>query len=176
MANLFKAFLFKLRRDLTFKITLIIGATVAIFMTLIYFLIGRVMDMRLLTGETMLLVSLSPAQNFGIAVPVNLITFTILEFSQGSIRNKIIAGHSKGKIYISLCINGLVFAFSLITIYTLLCFSLGSIFGGFNIEGTSFYMMTMVSSYIPRMLVIAVFTYSNCHYYYYFLLSCFNHY
>lgn len=152
MVNLFKAFLFKLRRDLTFRITLFIGLGIAVLMTLIY--LGIDLGMKALaeqvseetdepykfmfcTGQNLFISSLSPAQNFGIAIPVNLISFTVLEFTQGTIRNKIIAGNSKTKIYFSLILSGLVFTFALIITYSLLCLGLGSIFGGFDINGTT---------------------------------------
>jgi len=133
MKNLFISYLYKLRHDLAFKITLIIGGGLALFLSLIYFGISfiRVDDVLSndVNGQSMLIASLSPGNNFGLAVPVNLITFTVLEFNQGSIRNKIIAGHSKANIYTSLVINGLVFTFVLMIAYALLCFGLGSIFG-----------------------------------------------
>lgn len=147
MGNLFKAFLFKLRKDLTFRITLFIGLGLAVLMTLIYF--GIDMAVKALeenpsaykfvfcTGQNLFINSLSPAQNFGIAIPINLITFTVLEFTQGTIRNKIIAGNSKTKIYFSLILSGLVFTFVLIITYSLLCLGLGSIFGGFDINGVT---------------------------------------
>ena len=107
MWNLFKAFIFKLRKDLTFRITLIVGAGVAILLTVIYLfidlaaknLVGEAgYKFLFATGQNLFINSFSPAQNFGIAIPVNLITFTVLEFTQGTIRNKIIAGNSKPKI------------------------------------------------------------------------------
>ena len=139
MGRLFKAFVFKLGRDLTFRITLIIGIGMAVLMTLLYLGIDLAMetfgtDDRMLSGPNMLLNSLSPVQNFGIAIPVNLISFTCLEFTQGTIRNKIIAGNSKFKIYASLCISGLIFAFSLLLVYVGLCTLLGTIVGGFDLN------------------------------------------
>ena len=136
MGRLFLAFLFKLRKDLTFRITLIIGAGVAVFMTLLYFLIDQLAgeSFKALTGQTMLLVSMSPVQNYGFAIPINLINFIILEFTQGTIRNKIIAGNSKLKIFFSLYLSGLVFAFALISVYLGLCTLLGTIFGGFDLS------------------------------------------
>ena len=164
MGRLFNAYLFKLRHDLTFKITLIIGVALAVFMAGLYLLLQYMTKEITLTGQLMLIASLSPAQNFGLAIPVNLITFTVLEFTQGSIRNKIIAGHSKGKLYVSLCLNGLVFSFVLITVYVLLSFGLGSIFGGFDPEGSAMSvsalgMVKMAPFYLVKLLVVAVFIY-----------------
>ena len=137
MQRLFNAFLFKIRKDVTFRITLIIGAALAVFMTVLYGLLEKFAGgngIKYLDGQSMLLNSMSPVQNYGIAIPVNLISFTCLEFTQGTIRNKIIAGNSKFKIYASLCLSGLIFSFSLLLVYMGLCTALGSIFGGFNLE------------------------------------------
>lgn len=161
MANLFKAFLFRLRHDLTFKITLIVGVGLAIFLSLIYLLVDLLTFEEVgytFNGVNMLLSSFSPTQNFGLAVPVNLITFTILEFNQGSIRNKIIAGHSKAKLYVSIFLTGLIFAFALITIYSLLCFGIGSIAGGVTgkVDPES---PVLDGTYVWKMIIIAIVSY-----------------
>ena len=168
MLNLFKAFLFKLKRDLTFRITLFIGLGIAVFMTLIYLAIelgmkslvedGVEYKNMFCTGQNLFVASLSPAQNFGIAIPVNLISFTVLEFSQGTIRNKIIAGNSKTKIYFSLILSGLVFTFALIIAYALLCLGLGSIFGGFDANGT-ITNGKINPEFLWKLIVLAVFAY-----------------
>ena len=139
MKELFLSYLYKLRHDITFRITLIIGGGMAILMTLIYLGLGALLgsEKPLISGEMMLLSSLSPTQNFGLAVPINLITFTVLEFNQGSIRNKIIAGHSKAKIYTSLFLNGLIFTIALVGAYVLLSWGLGSIFGCYVVDSWS---------------------------------------
>lgn len=165
MLRLFKAFIFKISRDLTFRITLIIGAGIAVFMALLYALLDFSMDLegvKMLTGQGMLVNSMSPVQNYGIAIPVNLITFTCLEFTQGTIRNKIIAGHSKAKIYASLFLSGLIFAFLLLGVYLGICTALGSIFGGFDLDtvtmaGTGYGMFS--AKYILQMLLACVVTY-----------------
>ena len=172
MSRLFKAFLFKLRKDITFRVTLIVGAGVAVFLTFLYFILDYALETDehiFLTGQSMLIGSLSPTQNFGLAIPVNLITYTVLEFTQGSIRNKIISGHSKAKIYVSLYLNGLIFAFSLLIVYTLICFGLGSAFGGFDPHGSYFGGLsslttgatTLGEGYILKILLIAFLVYSN---------------
>lgn len=123
------------------------------------------MQVKMLTGSSMLISSLSPAQNFGIAVPINLISFTIVEFTHGTIRNKVIAGNSKGKIYASLFLSGLIFSIALMTVYASLCTLLGTIFGGFDPDdgvGVTA-SMSMGSHYsgqfIFRMILVAVVCY-----------------
>ena len=169
MGRLFKSFLFKISKDLTFRITLIIGIALALFMTLIYLLIDFASGAfngeseHFLTGPMMLMNSFSPVQNFGLAVPINLISFICLEFSQGTIRNKIIAGHSKFKIYTSLFLSGLVFTFALMIVYISICTLLGTLVGGFDLSKAV--ISGLLSStnidgiFILQTIVIAIFVY-----------------
>ena len=162
MLNIIRASLFKLFRDRTFIVTAIIGVVLAAFMLGIYALIDHFIDTSseggvrhlLLTGENFYLSALTPGTSFGIMVPINLIVFTVGEFTYGTIRNKIIAGLSKTKIYFGLFITGLVFTFILAGGYALITIGLGSIIGGFHVDligGVNFalcYFAYVVCSYI----------------------------
>ena len=168
MSRLLKAFFYKISKDITFRITLIIGAGVAVFMIILYLALDLFLDtegMKMLTGQSMLVTSFSPVQNFGIAIPINVVSFVILEFTQGTIRNKIIAGHSKLKIYASLYLSGLVLAFSLLLMYVGVCTLFGTIIGGFDLDvatmvGTG--MGAKISAeFIIKYVVIALLTYTS---------------
>ena len=164
MKELFVSYLYKLRHDLAFRITLIIGGGLSVLMFLIYLGLSAILKSNILSGSSLLIASLSPVQNFGLAVPINLITFTVLEFNHGSIRNKIIAGHSKASIYTSLFLNGLLFTFVLIGLYALLNFGLGSIgslikFGDGNNDLGPLLPTNFADGYIWKMIVLAVFSY-----------------
>ena len=175
MGRLFKSFFFKLSRDLTFRIILIIGAGLAFLMTGLFLLIdlglGAYGDtVKFLTGPNMLISAFNPVDNFGLAIPSCLITFGCLEFSQGTIRNKIIAGHSKFKIYSALVLNGLVLAFSLLFVYAGLCTLLGTIFGGFDLDNPIINMSSLSAMmgggyadgwYIAQMLITAAVVYAS---------------
>ena len=131
MLNIIKASLYKLLKDRPFKVTMIVGASLAILFTLVYcFLIPE-----LGSGYFMLMSSSSPTSNFGIAVPINLVVFIIGEFNYGTIRNKIIAGNKKINIYIALFIMGIIFSLSLMFVYIGLSTLLGTIIRGFVPEG-----------------------------------------
>lgn len=138
MSKLIKSSFYKLIRDWTFRITLIIGAALAVFMCLIYLGIdllsgegGTQCIGEMCNGYRFYTTSLSPTQNFGLTVPINLIVFTIGEFNCGTIRNKIIAGNKKSSIYFSLIITGVIFTISLMLIYFLLSVGLSTAIGGF---------------------------------------------
>ena len=172
MGRLFKAFFFKLSRDLTFRIVLIIGAGIAFFVTALYLMIDLGMEglsgeenIKFLTGPNMLLTSFNPVDNFGLAIPICLITFICLEFTQGTIRNKIIAGHSKFQIYLSLILSGLVLTFALLIVYAGLCTLIGTIFGGFDLSKPIIIITLSISGayaepiYIWQMIITAVVVY-----------------
>ncbi len=171
MHDLFKAFFFKLKRDLTFRITLFIGLGLAVALSVIFFLVDLVISNlgdtgefihMFGTGQNLLLFSLSPVQNFGLAIPINLICFIVLEFTHGTIRNKIIAGNSKAKIYLSLFLSGLVFTLALIVAYAGLSCALGCAFGKFDPNGTIFAGAgtgNIDPEYIWRFLLIALLCY-----------------
>ena len=163
MKDLFMSYLYRLRHDITFKITLIIGGGLVLFLTLIYLGLSFLSNVNTVSGLTMFISSLSPSSNFGLVVPVNLITFTVLEFNHGSIRNKIIAGHSKQKVYLSLFINGLVFTIALMTVYSLLSLGLGSFVGWLLSFNENLASMDVLSNYtsdfLPKLIVIALLCY-----------------
>lgn len=157
MGNLFRAFFFKLKKDLTFRIALFIGIAMAVFTTLGFLLIdiigwvesGESFKATFCSGNNLLVNTLNPAQNFGLVVPILLTVFTVAEYNNGIIRNKIIAGNSKTKIYFSILLSSLVFTFCLVTAYIGLCVGVSSIIGGFQVNGIIFStsnIVTMISS------------------------------
>ena len=148
MFNIIKASLFKLFRDKTFHITAIIGTVLALLIIAFSALTES------LNGHSLFLSAFIPSNNFGLTIPINLIAFTVCEFTYGTIRNKIIAGLSKTKIYIGLFITGLVFTFILAIYYGAIIIGLSSAIGGFDaskIGGVNFvlcYLAYTVATYV----------------------------
>lgn len=171
MIKLFNAFMFKLTRDLTFRIMLIIGASLAVLTATIFFILDQTgasasmgfgQDFKVATGQSMLVFSMSPAQNFGIAIPINLAVFIVLEFTQGTIRNKVIVGNSKFKIYASTYLCGLVFAIAIMLVYVGVCFALGSLSGGFDANGMAFTSSgagKVSPQFLFRLVIVTIMTY-----------------
>ncbi|MBQ6920539.1 MAG: hypothetical protein IJQ72_01415 [Bacilli bacterium] len=149
MFNIIRASLFKLFKDWTFRITMIVGLGLA------GLLIGINAGIGQLNGHSMFLAGVSPSQNFGLTVPINLVVFTVSEFTFGTIRNKIIAGHSKFKIYTGLFLTGLVFTFSLMIVYLGLLVGISSAIGGFNAAAIG--EGRFIGSYLAYFLAAYVF-------------------
>lgn len=149
MLNIIRASLFKLFKDWTFRITMMVGLGLVALLIAINAGIGQ------LDGQSMFLSSISPSSNFGLTVPINLVVFTVSEFTFGTIRNKIIAGHPKFKIYTGLFLTGLVFTFTLMIVYFATIVGISSAIGGFDaskIGGGRF-----IGSYIAYFLTTYVF-------------------
>lgn len=149
MISIIKASIYKLLKDWTFRITMIIGLGLAALLLTINGITGT------LDGDTMMISSVSPAQNFGLTVPINLIVFTVGEFTFGTLRNKIIAGHSKFKLYVGLFITGLIFTFSLMFTYFAIMVGIGSAVGGFNID--EFFTPTFVGCFVAYFICAYIF-------------------
>lgn len=141
MLRLMRSSFYKLFRDKTFHIVLAIGIIVAVAMPLIYLAIDLTSGSNQVgvscNGYNLLISTVSPVQNFGIAIPINLITFIIGEFNYGTIRNKIIAGNRRSYIYFSLFLNGLVFSFILLFLYMGLATLVATCIGGFSYQPLS---------------------------------------
>ena len=141
MLKIIRASLYKLFKDRPFKITLIIGAALAVIFSLAY----KFIIPELGTGYYALMTSSSPTNNFGLAIPINLVIFIIGEFNYGTIRNKIIAGNRRINIYISLLIMGLIYSLSMMAVYMGVSVGLSTILGGFYPEGVVADAKTIVS-------------------------------
>jgi len=127
MFNIIKASLFKLFKDKTFRVTLIIGLILGIALPCFY----KALNNTLIgNGSYMLVSSFNPTQNFGLAIPINLIILIVGEFTFGTIRNKVIVGYRKSYIYFSIFLVGLIFTLTLLLSYTGLSILMGSILNG----------------------------------------------
>ena len=150
MHKLINASLFKLFRDKTFFVTMIIGVVLGFAMIGLNYGVSE----GSINGARFFLSGSTVGNGFGITVPINLIVFTIGEFTYGTIRNKVIAGLSKTKIYIALLFTGFIFTIILMGMYTLITVGFGSIIGGFDasdIGGASFilkYLLYIICDYV----------------------------
>ena len=162
MGRLMKSFFYKVSKDTAFRVAFIIGCAFAVLMALIFFGIDVLLNgvfegsesIKMFTGQSMLVMSMLPAQDYALVIPVIVICFIGLEFSQGAIRNKIIAGYSKFQIYTSLYLSGLLLYFMLIIPHILICVSLGSIFGGFDPNGSVFGVGSALTGTISPIFVL----------------------
>ena len=166
MFHLLKAFLFKIVKDVSVRVTLIISAALSIFFMVLLLLLDRNQTdpaSRICTGQTMMLLSLSPVFGFAIMIPVSLVSFVVSEFSQGIIRNKIIVGNSKLKVYLSLVISCVLYSVVIFSFFVAFSILLGTICNGFNSNGiavlglVNWQMGFVTPNYLVRAFVLAIF-------------------
>ena len=136
-------------KDKLFLVLLIIGTAFAFVSPVLYKTMFLFMDetetevinqMGLLSaytsGKGLYFASFNIADNFGILLPI-LITIVIFkDYSNGTIRNKIVNGHSRSSIYFSQFISTAVTLWLMILYHALLQFVLGTIFFGYGVEIT----------------------------------------
>ena len=175
MGRLMKSFFYKVSKDTAFRVAFIIGCAFAIVMALLFLgldlLLNNVADgedlgFKVLSGQTMLIMSMLPAQDFALVIPIIVVCFIGLEFSQGTIRNKIIAGYSKFQIYSSLYLSGLLLYAMLIIPHIIICVGIGSAFGGFDPNGSVLGIGVSLSgtispTFILQYIVLALLAYTS---------------
>lgn len=76
--------------------------------------------------------SFSPINNLGILLLILVIILASHDFSQATIRNKIIAGHNKSKIYLSSLVVNLTIMLVVMFLYSTLTYLFNGLFMGFN--------------------------------------------
>ena len=113
MRNLLKADLKRAWRDKLFVVLCVLAGIFAVSTPLLYKAIFSFMDMEELlelgdllgnqfTAKGMFFTAFSPSNNYGMILPILTAIILCRDFSHGTIRNKIICGKSRTKIYFSL--------------------------------------------------------------------------
>lgn len=78
--------------------------------------------------------SFSLLNNIGLALLITLIIVAAGDFSQATIRNKVVAGHKRAHIFFSALIANLVFVFTIIFAYSTFSYLFSSFLDGFNLD------------------------------------------
>lgn len=116
MNNLIKNEIFKMKKDKSLKIGLIVTVALTVLTVLSNLLVNNMLkgtelpDMEMLgdlffTSKYSISTFFSITNNFSFILPVFIAIFICKDFSYGTIRNKVIAGYSKTKIYLSTLIS-----------------------------------------------------------------------
>ena len=129
MSNLVKNELFKMKKDKSLKVALIITIALTVFTVLSNLLVNKLME-NILGSDTLsgvffdvkysVSTFFSLTNNFGFILPIFIALFICKDFSYGTIRNKVIAGYSKTKVYLSTLCSSLIIGIALVLINLLL--------------------------------------------------------
>lgn len=131
MTNLLKADFKKVYKDKLFMVVCIIGLVFAVLTPLINFgmlkLLSTQTDMSAesinaltggqITAKYIFFMAFSPANDFGLIMPILFSVILCKDFSQGTVRNKILSGKSRSQIFLSTYIVTTIMLVSLILIY-----------------------------------------------------------
>lgn len=134
MRELLKTDLRRIVKDKLFLVVCILGAVFAVFTPLLYKGLSLVVDLEgdllglFASTKSIFFTSFSPSGNYGMILPILLVIVLCKDFSYGTVRNKIICGKSRTKIFLSMLLSGMIvmcgamLAQALLTLGVSLCF------------------------------------------------------
>ena len=137
MLKLLKTDLTRVLKDKLFLISCIIGGVFALIGPLMYKAVFAFMgaDAEMLemmgampTAKSMLFQAFLPGGDLGLILPILITIVLCKDFSYGTVRNKIIAGHSRTKIFLSMLITSCIIVCGLMLAQALLTFGISLVF------------------------------------------------
>ncbi|MCL2521614.1 MAG: ABC transporter permease [Erysipelotrichales bacterium] len=133
MLNLLKSEFLKIRKDRVALVGLIVIVSFVVINLLITLALRNTFEgMGLNIYGRGLFASTFSINDVGIIVPIFVALLISREFSNGTIRNKIICGHKRLHVYFSMFISSFLFGLLLMVLASLINLVLGSIFFGFS--------------------------------------------
>ncbi|MGM9970308.1 MAG: hypothetical protein ACI35S_07940 [Anaeroplasma sp.] len=161
MLNLLKSDLKKIIKDKLFIAAIIVGICLAIFVPIsnifteiVYNEIGIEMEVN---ARDILFASMNPCNNFGFLIAIFMAVLLSKDFSYGTIRNKIISGNSRTKIFLSLFLSTTIVMCGLVLGQSLLSFAISLVFFDYYQIAFSISEFGYLVASIVFMLLIYVF-------------------
>ena len=138
MRSLIKVNLYRLKNDTLFKVMLILCVALnllSVGMGVMIIEMAEQMEMinLMITGKSQFIASLSFASNMGLIIPIMLMIMASREYKYGLVRNKIIAGYSRVKIYFAGMISTLMIGLLVFIINSALSFICSSLVYGYGV-------------------------------------------
>ncbi|NLW74289.1 MAG: hypothetical protein GX057_05270 [Clostridiales bacterium] len=166
MSDLLRADYYKIKKDIILFIALILVVFFALSTPALYLLLEKLIEDSLdelggmgfgiaFSGKFVFMSTLSVTNNIGLILPVLMGILVCRDFSTGTVRNKIIAGHSRLQVYLSLLISAVSIGATLFLIYSLLMLALGSLLLGY---GSDFNSSELI--YILKVLLMGTLMFS----------------
>jgi ABC-2 type transport system permease protein len=163
MLNLLRADFFKLKKDRTVIVAIIIMFIFSLLNPLTY-LILKNMDLTgmpeqfstmytEISGRVVFLMGFNIFNNSGLILPIMIVLFLAREFSYGTIRNKLITGKTRIQVYLSDLIVGTVYGIVMVTILSVLSLAFGTLILGY---GSAFSIGFILKVYITGLIIFIV--------------------
>ena len=147
MSSLLRADIYRMRKNRLTFVSLILVLGVPVLITLMYLGIqalfsldadiGEAMDgsVQLFSANSLISSAYSLTNNIGLVIPAFAGILVCTDYSNGTLRNKVIAGNKRTAIYFSHLVTSILFSVVMITIYAAVTTILALIFFKFNKEG-----------------------------------------
>ena len=124
MRNLYVTDVKRILKDKLFVVTCILAAVFAVINPLLNKVLFEALDLGELLGgmyaKTMLFSAFLPSDNLGMIMPILIAIIVCKDFSQGTVRNKIISGKSRAEIYLSHLLAAATVMCTMILVHALL--------------------------------------------------------
>lgn len=126
MLSLLKADLFRIFKGKLARIGLIIAAALPIVVVLLYYAVessmnamveGEDITLSLFSSSSLIKSAFSVSDNIGLVIVIFSVIFVSLDIVNGTLRNKVIAGHSRTSIYCSHLLASIIYNLIMIAIY-----------------------------------------------------------
>lgn len=136
MRNLLKTDIQRVFKDKLFMVLCIIAGAFALVGPLLYkVLLNAVEAEEMLgmlgmsvNGKSMFFNAFMPGDNFGLVAPILLAVILCKDFSNGTIRNKVICGKSRMSIFLSIFLTALLFTCGIMLAHALLTLAIALLF------------------------------------------------
>ena len=169
MRNLYKTDLKRIFKDKLFLITCILAGVFAFINPLLYkvlFVALGIEDIPLLlvNAKSLFFTAFAAGDNLGLIMPILIAIIVCKDFSQGTVRNKIISGKSRGAIFLSHFLTASTVICSLMLIHGLLTLGISLCFfdyqdGPFTAADFGYLMASLGFEMLIYMAVAATVTF-----------------
>ncbi|MBR7111314.1 MAG: hypothetical protein IKC75_00080 [Clostridia bacterium] len=165
MRDLYVTDLKRILKDKLFMVTCILAGVFALITPLLNKVLFEALDMGELLGgminaKSMLFTSLLPGDNLGLIMPILIAIVVCKDFSQGTVRNKIISGKSRAAIFLSHLLSAATVICTLMLLHALLTLGVSLCF--FSYQTTTFTLSDfgylMVSLVFEMLVYFAIAT------------------
>lgn len=140
MKNLLKADFYRISKSKLLKVMIILCVAFPLVTALLYLAINKLasldgVDFSIFNGKALISGSFSLSSNLGLVIPIFSGIFICKDLSDGTLRNKIINGCTRIRVYLSHLISSIVFNVLSALLYTLCNALFGCILlGGYGVE------------------------------------------
>ena len=135
MLNLYKVDLLRIVKDKLFIVTCVLVAFFAILNPVLNKVIIAALEVEeelemfgIINAKQMFFSAFLPGDNLGLIMPILIAIIVCKDFSQGTVRNKIISGNSRANIFLSHLLASATIVCSLILVHALLTLAVALIF------------------------------------------------